>query len=185
MKQLMLFVLLYSSQNFAHSACHGEQGASANQEWPNLGGQHPQYMLKQLKELQQGSVRNAPTMSAILASLNDKDMDDLAAYYAKMPIAAGATPKQYVQRGQQLYRGGDFNKHITACIACHGPNGKGNNQAGFPLLSGQHAAYTVLQLRAFKEGKRTNDLNHIMQDISKRMSDDDMEAVAHYIEGLY
>ena len=76
-------------------------------------------------------------------------------------------------------------KRITACIACHGPQGTGNAQAGFPVLSGQHAAYTVLQLVAFKDGKRKNDLNHIMQDISNRMSKEDMEAVAHYIEALH
>lgn len=63
--------------------------------------------------------------------------------------------------------------------------GSGNAQAGFPLLSGQHAAYTIMQLQAFKDGKRTNDLNQIMQDISSKMSPEDMEAVAYYIQGLY
>ena len=84
-----------------------------------------------------------------------------------------------------MYRGGDFNKHITACIACHGPKGTGNAQAGFPSISGQHAAYTIQQLQDFKEGKRKNDLNSIMRDISARMSIEDMEAVANYIAGLY
>jgi cytochrome c553 len=167
------------------SGCHGSQGNSLNNEWPNLAGQHQPYLLKQLKDLQQGTTRNAPTMTPLLAHFNEQEMDDLAAYYAKMPKAEGSTPKQFVVRGEQLYRGGDFEKHITACIACHGPQGTGNAQAGFPLLSGQHAAYTIMQLQAFKNGKRTNDLNHIMQDISKRMSNDDMEAIAHYIEGLY
>lgn len=167
------------------TACHGQQGISTNPIWPNLAGQSEKYMVKQLREIKQGTLRNVPTMTAIMANLNEQDMDDLAAYYAKMPLAEGITPKKYMQRGEQLYRGGDFEKHITACIACHGPKGTGNAQAGFPVLSGQHAAYTVLQLQEFKDGKRKNDLNHIMQDISGRMSQDDMEAVAHYIEGLY
>jgi len=167
------------------AACHGPEGVSTNSEWPNLAGQNEKYFIKQLKDLQQGTLRNAPTMSAMIATLNQQDIDDLAAYYAKMPVAQGSSPKKFVQRGEQLYRGGDFNKHIAACIACHGPKGTGNAQAGFPVLSGQHATYTAMQLQAFKDGKRTNDYNQIMQDICGKMTQDDMEAVAHYIEGLY
>ncbi|MFJ1268490.1 cytochrome c [Legionella lytica] len=167
------------------SACHGQSGNSLNPEWPNLAGQHPKYFIKQLKDMRDKALRDAPTMSALVAGMGDQDMDDLAAYYAKMPLAQGSTPKEFLHRGEQLYRGGDFTKRITACIACHGPKGTGNAQAGFPVLSGQHAAYTLLQLLAFKDGKRKNDLNHIMQDISSRMSREDMEAVAHYIEGLH
>jgi cytochrome c553 len=166
-------------------ACHGAQGISTNPQWPNLAGQHERYFIKQLKDLQQGTQRHVPTMTAIIASLNQQDMDDLAVYYAKMSLAQGVTPKKFVPRGEQLYRGGDFKTHITACIACHGPKGTGNAQAGFPVLSGQHAAYTLMQLQQFKNAIRTNDLNHIMQDICGKMSQDDMEAVAHYIEGLY
>lgn len=124
-------------------------------------------------------------MKSIVASLTEKDIEDLSQYYAKMPQAQGSTPQQFLKRGEQLYRGGDFSKHITACIACHGPKGTGNAQAGFPLLSGQQAAYTLKQLMAFKEGKRRNDLQHIMQGISANMSQDDMEAVSHYLEGLH
>lgn len=167
------------------TACHGPQGISMNPEWPNLAGQHEKYFVKQLNDIKEGKLRPVPTMTAIVANLNEQDMDDLAAYYAKMPITEGSTPKKYLQRGEQLYRGGDLNKHIAACIACHGPKGTGNAQAGFPLLSGQNAAYTVMQLQAFKDGKRTNDLNQIMQDISSKMSSEDMEAVAYYIQGLY
>lgn len=167
------------------TACHGPKGISSTPIWPNLAGQNKKYLLKQLIEMQQAKTRNVPTMTAIIGSLNQKQLEELAAYYAKLPKAEGITPQKYLKRGEQLYRGGDFSQHITACIACHGPRGTGNSQAGFPVLSGQKAAYTVLQLQNFKTGKRTNDLNHIMQDISKRMSDADMEAVAHYIEGLY
>jgi cytochrome c553 len=154
-------------------ACHGPKGISLTPQWPNLAGQHKKYLVKQLNDLKEGKLRSSPTMAPMIAPLNEQDIDDLAAYYAKMPVGEGSTPKKFLQRGEQLYRGGDFNKHITACIA------------GFPVLSGQHAAYTMRQLQEFKEGKRTNDLNHIMQDISSRMDPDDMEAVAHYIEGLY
>lgn len=198
MKKLALAFILCSpailyahkSQSVEHNAlicntCHGKKGISSNPKWPHLAGQHKEYFIKQLKDMKQGELRKAPTMTAILATINENDMDDLASYYAKMPLAQGSTPERFVHRGEQLYRGGDFNKHITACIACHGPKGTGNAQAGFPVISGQHATYTVMQLIRFKKGQRTNDLNHIMQDISKRMSKEDMEAVSHYIEGLH
>lgn len=166
-------------------ACHGPKGISPQPIWPNLAGQNQSYFIKQLKEIKENKLRMVPTMTTIVANLNEQDIDDLAAYYAKMPLAEGTAPNKDLKRGESLYRGGDFVKHITACIACHGPKGTGNASAGFPVLSGQHAPYTVAQLQAFKEGKRTNDLNHIMRDISSRMNQEDMEAVAHYIEGLY
>ena len=167
------------------AACHGAKGVSPNPIWPNLAGQHQAYFVKQIKDFKDGHHRNSPEMTAMVSNLSRQDIDDLAMFYASFPVPSGVTPKRYLQRGELLYRGGDSDKHITACIACHGPNGTGNAQAGFPVLSGQHAEYTVLQLQQFKEGKRCNDLNSIMQDISKRMDPDDMQAVAHYIAGLY
>lgn len=124
-------------------------------------------------------------MNALSASLTESEIKELANFYASQPLPQGSTPENYLKRGELLYRGGDFAKHITACIACHGPRGTGNAQAGFPVLTGQHALYTIQQLQAFKDGKRSNDLNSIMRDISARMSQEDMEAVAYYIQGLH
>lgn len=199
MKKIVLFLALYGTvaANAAGSykagqekstvcaACHGQAGISNNPIWPNLAGQNAAYLIKQLHDFKGNKGRSNPSMAPMVANLSDQDIDDLAAFYAKQPIAKGTTPKKYLARGEQLYRGGDIDKHITACIACHGPKGTGNKQAGFPVLSGQHAAYTVLQLQAFKDNKRSNDLNSIMHDISGHMDNDDMEAVANYIAGLY
>lgn len=166
-------------------ACHGQQGISLNPEWPNIAGQHASYLRKQLQDFKQGKTRSAPTMAAMVSTMSEEDMGMLAAFYANQPVAEGSTPEKYLKRGEQLYRGGDFKKKITACIACHGPKGTGNAQAGFPALSGQHAPYTIQQLQLFKTHKRSNDLNAIMQDISARMSKKDMAAVAYYIQGLH
>ena len=167
------------------AACHGATGISINPVWPSLAGQHAPYLIKELRDFKLKKGRDDPTMTPMSINLSEQDMADLAIFYAKQPLPTGSTPQKYLTRGEQLYRGGDFNKHITACIACHGPKGTGNAQAGFPVLCGQHAAYTILQLQAFKVNKRSNDLNSIMRDISARMDTDDMEAVAHYIAGLY
>ncbi len=167
------------------ATCHGPTGVSVNPIWPNLSGQHATYLAKQLADFKQKKGRADPTMAPMVTHLSEQDMADLAIFYAKQPLPEGATPKKYLSRGEQLYRGGDVDKHITACIACHGPKGRGNAQAGFPSLSGQYAAYTILQLQAFKDNKRSNDLNSIMRDISARMSTEDMTAVANYVAGLY
>lgn len=167
------------------AACHGVKGVSQNPEWPNLAGQYPGYLVKQLQNFQSGHDRSAGIMTAMASGLTDQDRDDLAAFYGHQPILEGESSRADFKRGETLYRGGDFDKHITACIACHGPQGLGNGEAGFPVLSGQHAEYTLLQLQQFKSHQRRNDLNGIMQDISGRMDSDDMLAVAHYVAGLH
>ena len=166
------------------AACHGPKGISINPSWPSLAGQHATYLIKQLQNFKEKKGRDDPTMAPMVASLSEQDITDLAAFYAALPLPEGSPAKQVSTRGEQLYRRGDMDQHITACIACHGTKGTGNAQAGFPLLSGQQSDYTVLQLKAFKAGKRSNDLNSIMRDICGRMSTDDMEAVANYIAGL-
>src|SRR3972149_5965346 len=71
------------------------------------------------------------------------------------------------------------------CAACHGPNGRGNTAALYPALGGQYAAYTQAQLKAFREGARTNDNNSVMRTIVKRITDDEIKAVSEYIQGLH
>lgn len=166
------------------AACHGPQGVSVNPLWPNLAGQHASYILKQLKDFREGHSRETPMMTPLVASLSVSDMDDLAVYYSQLQPAKGKIQDKEWLRGEQLYRAGDVKKHITACIACHAPKGLGNPYAAFPRLAGQYAEYTISQLQAFKEGKRANDLQEIMRDISGRMSQDDITAIAHYLEGL-
>ena len=166
------------------AGCHGVQGISMNPDWPSLAGQHATYLAKQLRDYKGASTRNAVIMTPMVVSLSPEDILDIADFYASLPLPKGNTPKQYLARGKALYRQGDLTKHITACIACHGPQGTGNAQAGFPVLAGQQPAYTIQQLLAIKNKTRLNDLNSIMRDISARMSREDMEAVANYISGL-
>ena len=166
------------------AGCHGPKGISINPEWPNLAGQHATYLAKQLHDYKDASTRNAPLMTQMVMLLNPEDMLNIAEFYASLPASTGTTPEKYLARGETLYRRGDLTKHITACIACHGPQGTGNAQAGFPSLAGQQPAYTIQQLMAFKNKTRLNDLNSIMRDISARMNQEDMEAVAWYLTGL-
>ena len=84
-----------------------------------------------------------------------------------------------------VYRGGNMEYKIQACIACHGPAGKGNGPAKIPSLSGQHADYLYSQLKNFQSGTRSNDPNKMMRNIVHRMTDEELKAVSDYIQGLY
>ena len=169
----------------ACAACHGAYGVSSNPEWPSIAGQHAGYLFTQLKLFKEGQKRNNPLMAGPVAELTEQDMRDLAAYYSQQKLPEGETPKKFIKPGEKLYRGGDLDKHISACIGCHGPRGLGNAQAHFPVLSGQQPVYIVNTLEDYRSGKRTSDMFSIMRDISSRMSKEDMEAVANYVSGLH
>ncbi|MFP5507123.1 MAG: c-type cytochrome [Gammaproteobacteria bacterium] len=167
----------------ACASCHGADGNSANPEWPSLAGQHAKYLAKQLADFKTGN-RNNAMMSPMAAPLSEQDMADIAAFFESQALKGGQADPALVEAGEKLYRGGNATTGVAACMACHGPNGMGNPQANFPRLSGQHAAYTVLQLKAFRAGERANDAGKMMQNIAARMTDAEIQAVASYIEGL-
>lgn len=169
------------------AACHGPQGVSTNPEWPHLAGQHAGYLEKQLQNFKHTDRENARievTMNGMAAGLSDEDMADLAAFYAAQSPQFGTADPELVELGERLYRGGDLARGISACAACHGGSGMGNPAADFPLLAGQHATYTEMQLKAFRSGARYNDNGEMMRNIAARMSDEDIRAVASYIQGL-
>ena len=70
---------------------------------------------------------------------------------------------------------------MAACASCHGATGSGI-PAQYPRMAGQHQDYTFAQLQAFKTGARSNSTQ--MSTLAKRLSDDEMKAVADYIAGL-
>lgn len=176
-----------ASKNANCVACHGPDGNSLAPLWPKIAGQHEAYLVKQIKEIRMGEEgpRHNETMYPMVQNLTDQDILDLAAFYANQEQTSGQTKSAYLEPGAKIYRGGILDKGIASCSGCHGPRGKGNDLAGFPRLSGQHADYTVDQLKAFKEGRRKNDINGIMRDIAMRMSEEDMRAVAEYVAGLH
>lgn len=167
------------------TACHGAEGNSVSAAWPNLAGQNAPYLAAQLKSFKDGS-RVDPLMSSQAMLLSEQDMADLAAYFESLPAAAQAVadPK-LVDRGEALYRGGSTEAGVAACLACHGPTGRGNPAARYPALQGQHAVYTAKQLNDYKSGTRDTDgKTRIMRDIAGRLSDEDIKALSSYVQGL-
>jgi cytochrome c553 len=166
------------------AACHGADGNSVAPNFPKLAGQHADYLTKQLKEFKSGERKDA-TMNGMTAALSEQDMADLGAFYAAQKGAVGTAAEDKVAVGETIYRAGNSASGVAACAACHGPTGTGNPMANFPSLSGQHADYTMLQLKNFRDGTRANDAGSMMRGVAKMMSDSEIEAVAQYIQGLH
>lgn len=169
------------------AACHGIDGNSTVALWPRLAGQHAAYLERHLKLIQSGA-RSVPEMAGIAAVLTEQDMADLAAYYAAQQPAPAVADAALVAAGELLYRAGNPDTRIPACMACHGPAGEGNPLAGYPALAGQHAAYTARMLNRYKDGERwgTEDAaSGVMVGVARYLSDAEIEAVASYIQGLY
>ena len=167
------------------AACHGADGNSVNPEWPNLAGQSASYIVAQLQAFKDDKRRN-PLMTSQAMLLSDTEMRDLAVYYENLPGAAQAVADaSMVDKGEALYRGGDAESGAAACLACHGPTGRGNPAAGYPALNGQHATYTAKQLRDYASGERrsSNKVN-MMREIAQRLSTEDIDALASYVQGL-
>lgn len=164
-------------------SCHGVDGNSPLAMNPKLAGQSARYMVKQLQDFKSGA-RSGATMAAMVLSLSDQDMEDIAAWYAsQQPTVQGADPES-IELAERLYRAGNSEIAVAACSACHSPTGKGNAPAGFPSLSGQHAEYTLQQLKDFRSGARQNDGSEMMRTVVERLTDKELEALASYVSGL-
>jgi cytochrome c553 len=169
--------------NTVCAACHGVDGNSAVPLYPKLAGQHPEYLYKQLMNFKSGARQNA-IMSGMVAPLSEADMQALANYFSSQqakPASAKSNGKGSL--GEKIYKGGIAANGVPACASCHGANGAGL-PVQFPRMSGQYAEYTVTQLQNFRAGLRANDAAGVMRAIAKKLTDDEMAAVADYIQGL-
>lgn len=167
-------------------ACHEANGNSVNPIWPKIAGQHANYFFAQLVEMRKGDagLRQGPLMYPIIQNMTDQDFMDLAAFYATQPMSSGEAESTSVALGERIYRGGNANSGVSACAACHGPDGMGNEAAKFPRVAGQHAEYLTIQLKNFAAGIRKNSPSQMMHAIAKRMTEEEIKAVSQYMSGL-
>lgn len=166
------------------ATCHGSDGNSQIAMNPKLAGQSARYLIKQLSDYKSGARQN-PTMTAMVASLSEQDIEDIAAWYSSQEVTLDGADPAKQELAEQLYRAGNNDIQVAACAACHGPDGSGNAPAGFPSLSGQHSEYTLTQLKAFRSGARSNDTSAMMRTIAERLTDAELEALASYVSGLH
>ncbi len=163
------------------AACHAPDGNSISPGWPKLAGQHASYISSQLNLFKSGQRVNAQ-MAPMVANLSEDDIENIAAYYSSQKIKLGKAKPELVALGAKIYRAGNADTGVPACLACHGPRGSGNPAAQYPSLSGQHSAYVEAQLNAFRTGIRKNEMMHT---IAGKMNDDEIKAVASFLQGLH
>ena len=174
--------------SLACSACHGMDGATAlDPTYPDLAGQNERYLLRQM-QLIQSNERPIILMTGQLIGKSEQDLENIAAYYASLPgkIKQAGGDDEAIAQAQAIYRGGILERRVPACMACHSPAGGGNAPAGFPRLRGQSAAYTEIQLKAFREGERRTDEDYggMMRDAARGLTDKEITLLADYLQGL-
>lgn len=169
------------------AACHGPDGNSMVPNWPKLAGQHENYLHRQLQLIKAGA-RPVAEMMGITPGLSPQDLEDLAAWYASQEISGGVADESKVELGARIYRAGNAETGVPACMACHGPVGEGNPLAGYPALAGQHAVYTGSLLNRFRAGENWGEgdaPSHVMNGVAAGLTDAEIDAVSSYIQGLY
>lgn len=163
------------------AGCHMPDGNSVVPTFPKLAGQSAQYITKQISDYKNGA-RQDDTMTGMAFTLaTDDDVANVAAFFASKKSAAAIADDSKVALGKAIYRGGNITSGLPACMGCHGPEGSGNPAAKYPSLAGQHAEYTIKQLKAFRDGVRANDSNKMMRNLANKMTAEEIEAVSNYI----
>lgn len=161
--------------------CHGANGESTSPLYPKIAGQHPEYIVKQLRNFKTGE-RFSNDMRKVAPDLSESDIAALAIFLARQkPFSGKSAFPEMRAMGEKLYTQGNGETGVPPCIKCHHPKGAGSES--LPRLAGQHALYIETQLALFEERRRTND-NAQMQEIASKMSTDEMRAVAEYLSSL-
>lgn len=164
------------------AACHGLDGNSLMPQNPVLAGQVPGYIAQQLAQFKSGVRKNA-IMAGMTQLLSEQDMQDLDAWFSSQtapPRTVSADDLELAHTGEKLYRGGDSEMSVPACMGCHGPAGLGI-PPNYPRLTGQWSSYLEDQLLAFKDGQRASP---IMGPIAFRLSAEQIKTLAVYMSAL-
>ena len=163
--------------------CHGVSGRSTSPAFPNLAAQTVPYLQAQLHAFRNQTRADPDALSymwGMASRLSDATIEAISAYYAaQAPSRARTGDASLVARGKQIFDEGVISQGIPACATCHGPQARGNDI--FPRLAGQHADYLVKQALVIQRGLRDAP---VMHDVIKDLSQDQMRAVATYLESL-
>lgn len=185
----------------ACAACHGLDGNPTDPQYPRLAGMPERYVAQQLALFKSGE-RNtgmAAVMMPMAAPLSAQDMRDLGAYFAQQKAGAGIADdsviatgpyagKKFYAVGEVIFRGGDVGRGIPACMACHGPAGAGNPGPAYPHVGGQQSAYVVRRLQEYRAGTTAEHdpkLFNMMATVAKPLTDDEIQSLASYLQGLH
>jgi len=164
------------------AACHGEDGNSAVPMFPKIAGQNETYIVKQLRDFQAGR-RKSDIMAPIVAALKPEDFLELGTYFASQKMKLGEpADKKLADLGKLIFFDGNEDSGVPACVGCHQALGAGH--LIYPRIGGQHVTYVTQQLKNFAAGERANDVSRFMRVVAKRMTNEEMNAVAAYLADL-
>ncbi len=185
----------------ACAACHGPDGNPADPMYPRIAGQSERYIAHQLALFASGERHSglAAVMAPFAQMLSPQDMRDVGAYFAQQKSGAGVADDaeitdgvyagmKFYEVGQQLYRGGDPERGIPACLACHGPSGAGNPGPAYPHVGGQMADYTARRLQEYQAGvtsEKNPALFNVMAQVTHKLTEQEIGALASYLQGLH
>lgn len=172
-------------------ACHGAEGVSPVPLFPNLAGQHAEYMYGQLLQIKHEARPESP-MTALVADLDDDAMRELSVWFASLPAPAppaAQAPADSHASGRRLYMEGDPARGVPPCQGCHGAAGEGYPLAAttprwrvIPILRGQHAAYLAQRLRDYRDGKHVDSTSaRAMAPIARTLDDAAIDAIAQWL----
>lgn len=185
----------------ACAACHSADGNSTVEMYPSIAGQSERYVAQQMALIANGQRTSGASAAMVpfVQDLTPQDMRDIGAYFATQKASAGLADdglvsegpyagRKFYEIGQQLYRGGDADRGIPACMACHGPTGAGNPGPAYPHIGGQHAAYVARRLQEYQAGvTHETDKAHfqIMATIARQLTEQEIQALGSYLQGLH
>ena len=160
------------------SKCHGDNGVSEDPEDINIAGMQPSYSYKQLKDYQDEK-RDSRTMYKQVRDLDDRQMADLAAWFALQQPLPPAADRNMDPAVLSLVYEGDPTRLLKACSSCHGQRGQGG-QFDSPRLTGQYPEYFIFTLTEFQEGDRSNDVYARMRTVAEALTEEEIEGLAAY-----
>ena len=167
--------------------CHGlsGQGYRGYFPMPRLAGQQPQYLENQLRAFIERR-RTNPIMANVAHALSPSMVSELAEHFRALdPKPIGGAPRQGLSTGKRIFDDGIPEANVPACSACHGADGKGQNE--IPRLAGQLYEYTVGQLAGWSKVRGQGsavDTSAIMAPTAHNLTRSQIEAVAAYVSGL-
>lgn len=183
------------------AACHGADGNPTDPMYPRIAGQNERYIARQLALFASGERHSglAAVMMPFAQALSPQEMRDVGAFFARQKSGAGVADDteiaagpyagmKFYEVGQKLYRSGDAERGIPACLACHGPTGAGNPGPSYPHVGGQMSEYTARRLEEYRAGvtsEREPALFHIMSRVASKLTDEEIGSLASYLQGLH
>lgn len=157
--------------------CHGVDGNSTKPETPNLAAQNPAYIIEQIGKFADGRRKNF-VMQTLASGFTFQDKVNLAVYFSSQNLKPVEATPELAAKGERVYK--------NVCFRCHGENGRG--EEGYARLAGQKVDYVTMTLKRFRASANSEDVldenqrrNASMEQVTARLSDKEIEGLAHYI----